>query len=178
MAFQSKVGARGVQRFVRGTRAARAFAPLLLLGAFVRCSGDGEEPDAFASGPEQPSLGVESADTEQGLELAGEAELDFGKLTQAQVQGTVCVPGAVLGCSTTRVVQCNSTGTNTNLLRCAPGFSCFGGQCLTQALGTVCLPNVVVGCSGPSLLVCNSTSTNTIRLACPSGTTCSVDQCI
>ncbi|HWO11293.1 MAG TPA: hypothetical protein VNN80_17490 [Polyangiaceae bacterium] len=124
--------------------------PRLLLGAFVGCSSDGEEPDAFASGQEPPSMEVESPDVEQGLEIAEEAEPELGTITQAQELGTVCVPGSILGCSGNSVVQCNSTGTNTNLLPCAAGFSCNEGECI----GTVCPANTVIGCSGPSLVVC------------------------
>jgi hypothetical protein len=173
MSIQSRVGARGVQRFVRGSYAACAFAPLLL-GVFVGCSSDGEEPDALASGEETSFMEVESPDVEQGLELAEEAEPELGTVAQAQELGTVCVPGSILGCSTNSVVQCNSTGTNTNLLPCAPGFTCSEGECV----GTVCPANVVIACSGPSLLVCNDTSTNTIVVPCPVGSTCSERQCI
>lgn len=160
---------------MRVTRTARAFAPLLLVGAYLGCSADAEEIDAFSNAAEPASIEGESPATEQGSELAGDAELELGELTQAQA--TVCTPGAILGCSGPALEQCNADGTSTNILPCAPDFTCTDGEC--QLIdGTVCPANTVIACSGTSLLVCNATSTNTNVVPCPAGTACVERQCI
>lgn len=165
--IQSNVGANNVRRLVRVTRTARAFAPLLLVGAYLGCSADADELDAFESAPE--------AAVEGGAELAGDAELELGELTQAQT--TVCVPQEILGCSGVDVLRCNADGTATTTVPCAPDFECSNGECI-PALGTVCLANSVLGCNGPSLVVCNSTQTNTFVVECPAGTACFDRACI
>jgi len=154
-----------VRRLVRSARSARAFAPLLLVGAYLGCSADAEELDAFANDPEQVLEG-------EGPASVDEAEL--GELTQAQ---TVCVPQEFLGCSGADILRCNADGTDTILIPCAPNFECSNSECV-PALGTVCIANAVLGCNGPSLVVCNETQTNTFVVECPAGTACVDRACI
>ena len=173
MMIQSNVGVSNVGRLVRVTRTARAFAPLLLVGAYLGCSADAEELDASAA--EAASLERESPAAEQGSEVEGNAAPELGELTQAQA--AICTPGAILGCLGASLAQCNSDGTDTNVLPCAPDFTCVDGEC-QPVDGTLCPANTVIACSGTSLLVCNATSTNTNVVPCPAGTACVDRQCI